>query len=155
MSIYPLTWEMSLKKLLIDKLPIFDITNALIIFVFVTMAPCAFLAPLLIFTKKLYDAKLEGIQHYDIILTRFINAFEAKYLHPTSTPLDPLAITQELNALSGIVNLSGHVSKMRVVPFDLNTLSRLFASAATPMLPLITKIVPWPKLASMLELFSQ
>ena len=141
------------KKLLIDKVPIFDITNTLIVFGFVTLAPCAFLAPLMIFTKKLHDAKLEGIQHYDIILTRFINAFEAKHLHPASTPSDPLAITQELNALSGIINLSGHVSKMRVVPFDLNTLSRLFASAATPMLPLIPKVVPWPKLASTLELF--
>jgi len=141
------------KKLLIDKVPIFDITNILIVIGFVTLAPCAFLAPLMIFTKKLLDAKLEGIQHYDIILTRFINAFEAKHLHPTSTPSDPLAITQELNALSGIVNLSGHVSKMRVVPFDLNTLSRLFAAAATPMLPLIPKVVPWPKLASALELF--
>lgn len=141
------------KKLLIDEVPIFDITNIFIVFGFVTLAPCAFLAPLMIFTHKLHEAKLKGIQHYDVILTRFINAFEAKHLHPTSTPSDPLAITQELNALSGIVNLSGHVSNMRVLPFDLNTLSRLFASAATPMLPLIPKIVPWPKLASALELF--
>ena len=141
-----------LKKLLIDKVTTYDVTNILIVFSFVTLAPCAFLAPLMIFTKKLHDAKLEGIQHYDIILTRFINAFEAKHLHPTSTPSDPLAITQELNALSGIVNLSGHVSKMRVVPFDLNTLLRLFASAATPMLPLIPKVLPWPELASTLEM---
>ena len=95
------------------------------------------------------------LQHYDIILTRYINAFEAKHLHPTSIPSDPLAITQELFALSGIVTMSAHVSKMRIVPFDLNSLSRLFASAVTPMLPLIPKVVPWPKLASMLDLFSK
>jgi hypothetical protein len=111
-----------LEKIFIEKVPIFYIDNTVLVFGFITLAPCAFLAPLLLFTIKLYQAKVEGIQHYDILLTRFIKAFEAKHLNPTSTPSDPLVITQELFALSGIVTVSGHVSKMRIVPFDMNTL---------------------------------
>ena len=105
------------------------------------------------FTIQLYESKLEGTLQYDILLTQFINTFEVQHVHSTSSQSDPMKITEELFALSGIINLSGHVSNMRIVPFDLHTLSRLFASAAAPMLPLIPKVVPWPKLANTLEMF--
>ena len=139
------------KGIAFDGQTIYDFKTPILAFVF--LAPLTFLAPLLMFTIQLYESKLEGTLQYDILLTQFINTFEVQHVHSTSSQSDPMKITEELFALSGIINLSGHVSNMRIVPFDLHTLSRLFASAAAPMLPLIPKVVPWPKLANTLEMF--
>jgi hypothetical protein len=139
------------KGISFDNMTIYDFKTPIL--AFVVLAPLTFLAPLLMFTMQLYEAKLEGILQYDILLTRFINAYENQHLSPASIPSDPLSITQDLFALSGIVNLSDHVAKMRIVPFDLKTLFRLFVSAASPMLPLLPEILTWSKLSTALEVY--
>jgi hypothetical protein len=112
---------------------------------FIILAPLAFLLPLLMFTKKLYLAKQEGVARYQIFLTRFINAFETKHLQRDGEYCEPLASTNDLAALANIETLNSHLNKIRIVPFDLESLFRLVVAAASPLIPLAVNLVHWPR----------
>ena len=113
---------------------------------FVILAPLVFLLPLLMFTKKIYTAKQIGLVRYNILLTEFINAFEAKFLPVSNDRTEPLRATADLAALSNIETLHSHVASMRIVPFDLLSFGRLMLAAASPMAPIVVRFVPWPTL---------
>ncbi len=118
---------------------------------FVIGAPVVFLGPLLFFTAQMYHAKTEGLAKYEILLSQFIGQFEDKHLEEHTQSSDRLLSIGDYAALSNIVNLHEHVAHMKIVPFDLRTVSKLVASAATPMLPLITHFLPWPPVRDFLR----
>jgi hypothetical protein len=109
---------------------------------FVLFAPLVFLVPLLMFTKKLYMAKAVGLARYEVLLTRFIHAFEETHLEARANTSALLEETADLADLSCIETLYSNVSKMHIVPFDLISLSRLLGAAVAPMTPLLAQLIP-------------
>jgi len=59
--------------------------------------------------------------------------------------------TDDLADLSQIETLYGHVSDMRIVPFDLGSLGHLMFAAAAPMVPLMSRYVPWAEARAFIE----
>ena len=118
---------------------------------FVVFAPLLFMSPLLMFTKKIYDARQEGHVHYQILLTQFTIAFEQKHLGQPVAGEEALAQMEALAGLARIETLHAHLAKMRIVPFDLVSLGHLGLSAVTPMLPLLLRVIPWPEVRHLAE----
>jgi hypothetical protein len=124
---------------------------ALEVVAFVILAPLLFLLPLTMFTKKLYLAKTEGLAQYEILLTRFIHEVERIHLRKDQAGRSVLDETDDLADLSQIETLYGHVSDMRIVPFDLGSLGHLMFAAAAPMVPLMSRYVPWAEAREFIE----
>lgn len=84
-------------------------TLAVHLVAFVLLAPMAFLAPLFLFTSKIYHAKERGLLEYNLLLTRFIIGFEEKLLRtpgPANLPCSLLLNWQHLPTLRHYMNMS-------------------------------------------------
>ncbi len=118
---------------------------------FLILGPVVFLGPLLFFTRTMWIARLNGLRDFEILLGHLTVAFEDQHAEidqPVHNLRDSL---QEFDSLTSVTSLHSHVSGMRVVPFDLSTVTRLILSAVTPVLPFAVRYLPWPELRDALN----
>lgn len=107
------------------------------IFGYVIAAPITFMLPLLFFLGALRKLKYAGRQRYAMLVTRLLGAFE----RAQDEVIDAAKMSDE-ERIEFLIGRYEGVKQLRLVPFDLRSLSRLFAYAASPMVPLLPKIVP-------------
>ena len=96
-------------------------------------------------------AKQSGLAEYDVLLTRFTDSCEARYVSHGGQLADALAAVANLAAFADIENVDTDVARMRIVPFDFVFLLRLILAAVVPMTPLILRWVPWPQVRDLLQ----
>jgi len=118
---------------------------------FAILAPIVFLSPLFLFTRQLYLVKQEGLTRYEILLTQFIHRFETGHLPAIAGDEKAPPTLADLAAISSLETLHSHVSRMRIVPFDLESLIRLLISTGAPVLSLIVSELPWPAIRELLN----
>lgn len=120
---------------------------------FVICAPLVFLLPLIMFFPKLYKAKQEQLIRFSKLANDYTAAFRDICVEHT-TPLDLDEVSGTVQGMADLISWYEHARTMRVVPFDLRTLLKLFMSAIAPVSPVIVKIMPWPWVKNFLSIFS-
>ncbi len=109
---------------------------------YIIIAPLAFLAPLLLFSKQMYLAKHEGIMEYSPATTAYGRRFERTWITSSAYREDGFGMVNDVQAYSNLSAVFKAIESMRIVPFDLVTFGRLVMAAASPMLPLVASRFP-------------
>lgn len=118
---------------------------------FVCLAPPTFLAPLLFFSSQMYWAKARGLARCSVAATAYLSSLEDKWLGVNGDADGPSVGPGEVQSLSDSGAVFDRVRQMRILPFDLGTVSRLLMSAGAPMIPLFAKF--FPALQPLLDFF--
>jgi hypothetical protein len=105
---------------------------------FVAFFVFAILAPLVMFTPQLAQAKRKGLADYGLLAQRYVEGFEQKWVVDPSG--DELLGSGDIQSLADLGNSYAVVKEMRVVPFGLQDISRLAIATAAPMVPLLLTI---------------
>ena len=97
-----------------------------------------FLGPLFVFTDKLWAARTEGLAAYTALATRFVTAFEKKWLEGHGpNPDDHLADTGDFQSLADLGTGVDVVRRMNWVPFGPRLMVMMALSAVVPLAPLL------------------
>ena len=101
--------------------------------IFVIASPALFTLPLFMFTKQLYRAKKRAREELYEKVGERARAFESVW-----RGAEPgLALQNELFAWQQLRHLFDHVEDMRIVPFDLRSLSELLGQTLGSLIPLL------------------
>jgi len=105
---------------------------------FVAFFVFAILAPLMMFTPQLAQAKRKGLADYGLLAQRYVEGFEEKWV--VAQPGEDLLGTGDIQSLADLGNSYAVVKEMRIVPFGLQDITRLAIATAAPMAPLLLTI---------------
>jgi hypothetical protein len=106
---------------------------------FIAFFVFAILGPLLMFTPQMARAKREGLADYGLLAQRYVESFEQKWIRDPAYS-DELLGAADIQSLADLGNSYALVREMRSVPFGLEDVSRLAATTAAPLLPLLLTI---------------
>jgi hypothetical protein len=112
---------------------------------FVVFCVLAILGPLLMFTPKMAAAKRKGLADYGQIAEGYVDSFEEKWVLNTPSPGEVLG-SADIQSLADLNNSYEIVSNMRSVPFGFDDITRLAATTAAPLVPLLLTIFPLEEL---------
>ena len=93
-------------------------------------------SPLLSFNPSLSRVKREGLRAYGRLGSRYVEAFEQKWIRGAAPNDEELLGTADIQSLTDLGNSFAVIQEMRVVPFSVKDLVRLAAITAAPLLPL-------------------
>jgi hypothetical protein len=119
-----------------ESLPTFQLQ----IFGFIAFFVVAILAPLLMFTPRLANARRKGLAEYGELAQRYVEGFDKKWVRGIVAPAEPLLGAADIQSLADLSNSYSLVREMRPVPFGLDDISRMAAVTAAPFLPLLLTI---------------
>ncbi len=104
---------------------------------FVGFFVLAVLGPLLMFTPRLELAKYRGSAEYGRLANRYQFYFEEKWIRAGSVAIEELPGASELKPMVELGSIYSNIRQMRLVPFGLGDITRLAATTAAPLLPLL------------------
>lgn len=107
---------------------------------FIAFFVLAILAPLLMFTPKMAQARRKGLADYGLLAQRYVEGFEKKWVQVELSAPEELLGAADIQSLADLGNSYGLVREMRPVPFGLDDVSRLAAATAAPLVPLMLTI---------------
>jgi hypothetical protein len=110
------------------------------IFCFVVFFVFAILGPLSMFTPAMVLARRKGLEDYGVLAQEYVEDFQQKWIRRDLNPSPELLGTADIQSLADLANAYALVREMRLVPFRLQDITRLAASTAAPMLPLLLTI---------------
>ena len=93
-------------------------------------------SPLLSFNPPLSRVKREVLRAYGRLCSRYVEAFEEKWMRGAAPNDEELLGSADIQSLTDLGNSFAVVQEMRVVPFSFKDLVRLAAITAAPLLPL-------------------
>lgn len=100
----------------------------------------AILGPLSMFTPAMVLARRKGLEDYGVLAQEYVEDFQQKWIRRDLNPSPELLGTADIQSLADLANAYALVREMRLVPFRLQDITRLAASTAAPMLPLLLTI---------------
>jgi hypothetical protein len=107
-----------------------EVIGMIVFFVLLVMAP------LLMFAPQLARAKRRGLGDYGLLASRYTQEFEQKWVSQQPEVADALLGSGDIQSLADLGNSFAVVREMRVVPFGLEEIAQLAATAVVPLLPL-------------------
>ena len=117
---------------------------------FIAFFVAAVLSPLIVFSPKLARAKRQGLADFGQLASRYVGAFEDKWVREGASTGEPLLGSADIQSLADLGNSYSVVQEMRLVPFGLKDATRLAAGAAVPLLPLTLTIFSLEELVTRL-----
>src|SRR3984885_13447732 len=112
---------------------------------FVCFFVAVILAPLLVFTPQLWDAKLDGLARFGSLAEEYVMDFDQKWLRRKVNG-EQLLGSADIQSLADLGNSYAVVRQMRAVPFSTGDVLWLVAASVVPMLPLLLTIMPLDQL---------
>jgi hypothetical protein len=106
-----------------------------------------FLAPLLVFTDKLWACRTKGVSAYMTLSARYVKEFEAKWTGGSIPESEPLLGSADLQSLADLTNAIGVVKSMRWITVGPRLLTMMTLAAAAPLMPLLLFQYPLAELA--------
>lgn len=101
---------------------------------YIVLAPTVFTLPLLAFTPQLRAMKRRATEQFNRQLANLSKQFEKEWL---DAKLDRAKlVAPEISAMADITAAYSTVQRLRVVPFDFESMSKLLAATVTPFVPL-------------------
>jgi len=113
---------------------------------FIVFFVVAVLAPLLMFSQRMAQARRKGLAEYGLLAQRYVENFDQKWVR-ARPPSEELLGTGDIQSLADLGNSYQVIREMRVVPFGLQDISRLAIATAAPLSPLLLTIFSFEELA--------
>jgi hypothetical protein len=107
---------------------------------FVVFFVLIILGPLLMFTPQMAREKRKGLAEYGLLAQQYVASFHEKWVLGQSDTSEELLGTGDIQSLADLGNAYSVVREMRPVPFGLDDITRLAATTATPLVPLLLTI---------------
>jgi hypothetical protein len=104
------------------------------------------IAPLLRFSFRLIQVRQRGLIDYGALSTRYVRAFDAKWIRQEPPPEEPLLGSADVQSLADLSNSFEVISRMRFLPMSLSQLLVIVVLTALPMAPLVLFVVPFHEL---------
>jgi hypothetical protein len=111
-------------------------TIYLLIPLVVILSAVMFVAPLLIFTPKLWICRITGWSEYMDMASRYVNGFDRKWIRGDNPDGELLLGTPDMQSLADLTNSTNVVREMRWIPAGRRILLSLSACTILPLLPL-------------------
>ena len=102
--------------------------------------------PLMVFTPHLLRAKREGQRGYGAFASRYVSAFDQKWIRGDPPAGEPLVGSADIQSLADLANSFEVVNRMQPVPFGKETIILLVVATALPVLPLMLTMFPLDEL---------
>jgi hypothetical protein len=109
-----------------------------------------FIGPLFIFSGKLWICRVTGWSEYMAMASRYVNAFDRKWVRDEKVSGDDQLGTADMQSLADLTNSVNVVRHMRWIPASHRLLLTLAASAIVPLLPLLLLKYPFVELTKKL-----
>jgi hypothetical protein len=109
-----------------------------------------FIGPLFIFSRKLYVCRWIGMSQYMAMASRYVNAFDSKWIRNKQATGESQLGSSDIQALAGMTNSVNVVRNMRSIPFGRRLVMELGGSVILPLLPLLLLKYPVNQLAARL-----
>jgi len=117
---------------------------------FVVVSVAVGLAPLFAFLPTLVRAKRAGLIEYGRFGSRYVQAFEEKWVRSGAKPKEPMLGSSDIQSLADLGGSYERLDKMRVVPFDRRTAFAFASASAAPMVPLLLMVMPLREIVTLL-----
>jgi hypothetical protein len=112
-------------------------TLYLIVPLVVILVAVLFVAPLLIFSPKLWACRITGWSEYMGMASLYVNRFDRKWIRGENSAGEPLLGTPDMQSLADLTNSVNVVREMRWIPASRRLLLSLSACTILPLLPLV------------------
>lgn len=107
-----------------------------------------FLAPLFIFSTKLWACRIKGLSDYMAFASCYVSGFDRKWLGSPPPPQEPLLGTADLQSMADLGSSVDVVRNMRWVPMSLRLVKGIVLAALLPLVPLLLLKYPATELAT-------
>jgi hypothetical protein len=105
-----------------------------------------FLAPLVVFTDRLWAGRTKGVGLYNALAARYVKEFEAKWVN-AAPPDQPLVGTPDIQSLADLANVVSVVKGMRWITIGPRLLTVMTVALVGPLMPLFLFRYPVAELA--------
>jgi len=95
-----------------------------------------FVGPLFLFSSKLWDCKVLGLNEYMDFAAHYVEDFEKKWIDSKGVSDEPLLGTADLQSLADLGNSVDVIREMGWVPVSKRLLMSFVGAALLPLLPL-------------------
>ena len=109
-----------------------------------------FIGPLFIFSPKLWKCRINGWRRYMGMASRYVEAFDRKWIKGENPSAEPLIGTPDMQSLADLNNSVNVVREMRWIPMGNRLLVSLGTAVIVPLLPLLLLKYPVAELAEKL-----
>lgn len=104
------------------------------------------LLPLFAFVPKLLLAQRKGLHDYGLLANRYVRDFDRKWIGGEAPADEELVGTGDIQSLADLEGSYAIVRQMQPLPFGRDVVVLLLVSAALPLLPLVTTVIPLEEL---------
>ena len=109
-----------------------------------------FLAPFLLFSAQLAQARRQGERDYGPLAARYAREFDDKWVHTDRPPQEPLLGSPDIQSLADMGNAYGFVNQMRFTPITRPAVVQLAGATLAPIAPLALTMMPIGEVAKLL-----
>lgn len=109
-----------------------------------------FIGPLLIFFRKLWRCRVNGLNEYMVMASQYVNVFDHKWIRGGRMVVESDLDTPDLQSLADLTNSVNVVREMRWIPVSKRLILEIAASVILPLLPLFLLKYPVTELAEKL-----
>ncbi len=108
------------------------------------------IGPLVLFSRKLWDCRVTGLDEYMAMASRYVLAFDRKWIRDPNASGESQLGTGDLQSLADLTNSLNVVRGIQMVPGGIRLLVWLAGSVVLPMLPLVLLKYPIDQVARIL-----
>jgi len=118
--------------------------------IYVLIAVCIVLSPLLVFFRTLVETKGRGLRQYSAFATEYTSSFRKKWMSRPRQTEETLLGTGDIQSLADLGNSYSFVEKMHFLPMKARTPINLAIACLIPMAPLSLTVMPIGEILKML-----
>jgi hypothetical protein len=107
---------------------------------------CVTLGPLLTFSRQLARTRLMGLREYGALATRYVGAFDSKWLRGGARSDQPLLGSADIQSLVDLGNSYNVVQSVRTALMTKEVIFRLAIATLVPIMPLLLTMMPLEEL---------
>jgi hypothetical protein len=110
---------------------------------YVVLVLLVLLAPLLVFSSRLFEVKRRGLLEYGALANRYTRTFDRKWIRGEAPEGEALVGSADIQSLADLGNSFQIIREMRPAPIDLwTTIVPMAAVTVVPFLPLALTVLP-------------
>jgi hypothetical protein len=96
-----------------------------------------FVAPLLVFSKKLWDCRVNGLHEYMLMASRYTDAFQEKWINDKTVTGQSQLGTADIQSLADLTNSVKIIHHMRSIPASKRLVIAFAVSTLLPFFPFV------------------
>ncbi len=135
-------------EVLYNKMPLSSF--GAVVAVYVVLLLSILVAPLTVFSGRLFRVKRVGLEQYGALGTAYTGSFHSKWILGQNPQNEAVLGTADIQSLADFGNSYGLIESMKVLPIDPRTLIHLVVAAVLPMVPLLLTVMPFKEIIKLL-----